>query len=86
MTQIPSFESDRIELLIEQVGRLTEGLTEFRLSMEQSMNEFRADMAEIKLTTRQQAETAASQAETTAKLVAIVERLLAEKGKGNEPI
>ncbi|NET60420.1 MAG: hypothetical protein F6K47_31055 [Symploca sp. SIO2E6] len=99
MTQTPQTdtppEPDRIDLLIEQVGRLTEGLTEFRLSMtesitefraamEQSMNEFRADMAEIKLTTRQQAETAASQAETTAKLVAIVERLLAEKGTGNE--
>ncbi|NEP62486.1 MAG: hypothetical protein F6K31_37085 [Symploca sp. SIO2G7] len=106
MTQTPNLEPDRIDLLIEQVGRFTEGLTEFRLSMtesitefraameqnttefraamEQSMNEFRADMAEIKLTTRQQAETAASQAETTAKLVAIVERLLAEKGTGNE--
>lgn len=50
-----------ITVLTDQVGRLTEGLTEFR-----------ADMAELKETTKQQAD-------TTAKLVGIVEALIQER-------
>lgn len=71
---------NKLDILIEQIGRLTEGITEFRLStqesltefrltMQQSMTEFRADLAEIKETTRVQAETAA-------RLARIVETLI----------
>jgi predicted nucleic acid-binding Zn-ribbon protein len=71
---------NKLDILIEQIGRLTEGiaefrlstqesLTEFRLTMQQSMTEFRADLAEIKETTRVQAETAA-------RLARIVETLI----------
>ena len=49
---------DKIDVLIEQVGHLTEGLTE------------------IKMMVQEQAETSKRQAETTDRLVRIVEMLL----------
>ena len=52
MTQTPQIstrsEPDRIDLLIDQVGRLTEGLTEFRTVITESMTEFRTDLAEFR--------------------------------------
>lgn len=66
-----------LEILTEQVGRLTEGFYEFR-----------ADLREIKDIlqrqtefNQQQAETAASQAGTTASLVRIVEKLLSDRSQ-----
>jgi len=50
MTQTPqistSSEPDRIDLLIDQVGRLTEGLTEFQATMQESLTEFRTVMTQ----------------------------------------
>jgi hypothetical protein len=66
-----------LEVLTEQVGRLTEGLYEFRADLRgikgilQRQTEFN----------QQQAETAASQAETTASLVRIVEKLLNDRSQ-----
>ncbi len=37
-----------IDILMAQVGRLTEGLAEFRFDMQHSITEFRADLVEIK--------------------------------------
>jgi methyl-accepting chemotaxis protein len=80
---------EKLELLVDQVGRLTEGLPEFRM-----------DMAEIKDMIRQQAEVSIrqsenidrlsadiaelkdmvqQQAETAARLSRIVEQLLQER-------
>jgi predicted RNase H-like nuclease (RuvC/YqgF family) len=51
MTNSSSNHSNNLEILTDQVGRLTEGLTEFRLSMEQSSAEFRADLANFRAET-----------------------------------
>ena len=65
------------ELLVSGMGQLLEGITEFR-----------ADMAELKELTQQQgdrieriAQTFESQAETTARLVRIVEQLLSSRNE-----
>jgi hypothetical protein len=58
---------NKLDVLIDQVGHLTEGLTEFR-----------ADMAEIKTMIREQSEVSKRQAETTDRLVKIVETLIAK--------
>ncbi|MBW4474471.1 MAG: hypothetical protein KME45_29465 [Stenomitos rutilans HA7619-LM2] len=49
--------SPKMDVLIDQVGKLTEGITEFRLSMKQSTLEFRADLTEIKAVVQQQSDT-----------------------------
>ncbi|MGJ3254332.1 MAG: hypothetical protein ACFE0J_24835 [Elainellaceae cyanobacterium] len=66
---------EKLEVLIDQVGRLTEGLTEFRSDMRDIKNSIR----ELTETNRQVAETTRQQAETTANLVRIVDRLLDER-------
>jgi hypothetical protein len=58
---------NKLDVLIDQVGHLTEGLTEFR-----------ADMVEIKTMIREQSEVSKRQAETTDRLVKIVETLIAK--------
>jgi hypothetical protein len=58
---------NKLDVLIDQVGHLTKGLTEFR-----------ADMAEIKTMIREQSEVSKRQAETTDRLVKIVETLIAK--------
>lgn len=67
----------QIELLVSGMGQMLEGITEFRV-----------DMAELKELTRQQgdridriAQTFESQAETTARLVRIVEQLLSSRNE-----
>jgi len=67
---------EKIDILVDQVGRLTEGLTKFRLDMQHSITEFRADLAEIKAMVKDQSETSTRQAETADRLVRIVEVLL----------
>ncbi|NEP10210.1 MAG: hypothetical protein F6K14_08320 [Symploca sp. SIO2C1] len=97
MTQTPNIETpsepDRLDLLIEQVGRFTEGLTEFRVVMTESMTEFRTSLAaldqrldRIAVTTERQAAsidrlaiTAESQQQSIEQLAAAV-RLLVERG------
>jgi len=97
MTQTPNIETpsepDRLDLLIEQVGRLTEGLTEFRVVMTESMTEFRTSLTaldqrldRIAVTTERQAisidrltATAESQQQSIEQLAAAV-RLLVERG------
>jgi hypothetical protein len=66
MTQTGS--DDKLDILIGQVGRLTEGLTEFR-----------ADMAEIKSLIRDQVTVANRQEQNIARLVQIVETLIARE-------
>lgn len=65
------------ELLVSGMGQMLEGITEFRV-----------DLAELKELTRQQgdrisriAQTFESQAETTARLVRIVEQLLSSRNE-----
>ena len=110
--------NDKLDILIDQVGRFTEGITEFQLAMTQASEafrtdladlresntkaseEFRAELAEMKAslveqtalirsqnerldrleeTTKRQAATAEQQAETSIRLVGIVEALLQEQ-------
>jgi hypothetical protein len=55
----------KLDVLVDQVGHLTEGMTEFR-----------ADMAELKNMIREQNEISKRQAETADRLVKIVETLI----------
>ncbi|NJO53354.1 MAG: hypothetical protein HC840_32540 [Leptolyngbyaceae cyanobacterium RM2_2_4] len=82
-SQSSTHSDDRIDILVDQVRRLTEGITEFRLSMERSSAEFRAalaefrtDMAELKTTVQRQAATAEHLVQTTDRPVRIVETLI----------
>ncbi len=90
-----------LEILTDQVGRLTEGLVELRITLvdeirevkdliRQQGEEFRADMRAMQEESRQQTEefrlgmteikgVVQQQADTTASLVKIVEKLLNEK-------
>ncbi|MCL6433322.1 MAG: hypothetical protein K6T90_03755 [Leptolyngbyaceae cyanobacterium HOT.MB2.61] len=75
---------DRIDILIDQVGYLTEVITV-------GFQDFRAELAELKEITRQQAETARQQAETAkqqaesvARLIGIMETLL-QNNRGTFP-
>lgn len=61
-------QNHHIDVLTEQVGRLTE-----------SRAEFRTDMSELKTTTRRQAETAERQERNVERLAGLVMRLL-ERG------
>jgi len=77
---------NKVDILTEQVGRLTEGLTDFRMRMEASVEEFRSDLAEIKLTikeqaevSKRQAESSIRQAETADRLARVVETLIQQK-------
>jgi hypothetical protein len=68
---------DRIDILIDQVGYLTEVITV-------GFQDFRAELAELKEITRQQAETAKQQAESVARLIGIMETLL-QNNRGTFP-
>lgn len=70
---------DKLDVLIDQVGRLTEGLTEVRLSTENQHSQFMAEIKELKTsiariakTSEQQAETAKIQADNVAQLIAML--------------
>jgi hypothetical protein len=63
---------DRLDLLTDQVGRFTEGLTEFRMAMERNHQEFNQKLDRIAATTERQAETAD-------RLVKIVELLVQQR-------
>ncbi len=86
----PSGSDDKIDILIDQVGRLTEVVMMGFQDMRAEFRDMRTELAEIKEITRQQAETAKQQAEVAkqqaevakqqaegiAKLAGIVESLL----------
>lgn len=59
-TKLNTFDA-KIEAIADQIGKLTESMTAFRL-----------DLDEIKETTRQQAETAKAQAESVSQLIALL--------------
>jgi methyl-accepting chemotaxis protein len=65
-----------IEALTEQVGRLTEGLTEFKTVMSDGLTDIRNLVERIALTTEQQAAVAQTQAASVDRLTKIVEGLL----------
>ena len=92
----PSGSDDKIDILIDQVGRLTEVVMMGFQDMRAEFRDMRTELAEIKEITRQQAETAKQQAEVAkqqaegiAKLAGIVESLLQREssrpgsGQGN---
>jgi hypothetical protein len=76
----PSGSEDRIEILIDQVGRLTEVVMIGFQDVRDEFREMRTDLAEIKEITRQQSEVAKQQAESVTRLVAIVENLMQRDG------
>lgn len=63
-----------IESLTEQVGRLTEGLTDLRVQEQQRHQEAMAEFTEIREIVRQQAEIARQQAESISRLIGLLER------------
>jgi hypothetical protein len=63
MTTNPNTPDNGLEILTEQVGRLTEGLTEIKLLIQQQAT-----------TADRQAETARLQAESIARLIVLLER------------
>ncbi|MGJ3246911.1 MAG: hypothetical protein ACFE0I_12655 [Elainellaceae cyanobacterium] len=66
MTQLPNNRIDaKLDILIDQVGRLTEGLTEIKRLVQRQAE-----------TSERQAETSERQAETADRLVRIVEMLI----------
>lgn len=65
----------KLDILIDQVGRLTEGLTEIKTLIAEQ-NEISKRQAE---TAAQQAQAAAQQAQTVDRLVGIVGRLIEER-------
>jgi methyl-accepting chemotaxis protein len=67
MTESNSHQSEKIDILIDQVGRLTEVVTI-------GFSEIKAGMADLKATTERQAQVAEQQAETVSRLVDIVNR------------
>jgi len=81
-------QPDDIEMLIEQVGRLTEGLTEFRLAMVDSFTQFNSKLDRMtdKLdgmsdrldrlasVSEEQASTARLQAESITRLIELLQQ------------
>jgi hypothetical protein len=72
----PSNLDLKIEALTDQIGRMTEGITEFKLEIQRNRAEFRADLAELKSMIQAQAEISRQQAATTDRLVGVVETLI----------
>jgi methyl-accepting chemotaxis protein len=73
-------QSESLELLTDQIGRLTEDITEMRVTMREEFGELRSvvreGFSELKAITERQAATAERQAESIAQLVAVVDRLV----------
>jgi hypothetical protein len=67
---------DKIEALTDQVGRLAEGLINFRLEMQRGTTELRAYLAAREAAIERQNEISMRQVETTDRLVRIVETLI----------
>lgn len=64
----------KLEILTEQVGRFTEGLTDLRVQEQQRHQEAMAEFAEIREIVRQQAEVARQQADSVSRLIGLLER------------
>lgn len=84
MTQLN--DSEKIEILIDQVGRMTESITELRMSVTDLRGAVVSGFAELKAITERQAEsierlaqTAERQERNTDRLVGIVETLIQER-------
>jgi methyl-accepting chemotaxis protein len=69
MTQSNGNQPDRLDILIDQVGRLTEVVTT-------GFADLKEGMADLKAITEQQAQVAKEQAENVSRLIGIVEGLL----------
>lgn len=81
MTQLN--DSEKIEILIDQVGRMTESITELRMSVTDLGNTVQSGFAELKAITERQAESidrlAQIQERNVDRLVGIVEALIQER-------
>jgi methyl-accepting chemotaxis protein len=69
----------KLDVLIDQVGRLTEGLTEMRAMSREQLVVAQSQAESVKQlveTVRQQAETAKQQAETNARQTQLLETLI----------
>lgn len=87
MTTLPSNGADqKLDILIEQVGKLTEGLTEFKIEMQQSMTGFRADLGEIKALMHRQAEAMDKQSEAMDKQAEAMDKQVEAMDKQAEAI
>jgi methyl-accepting chemotaxis protein len=75
MTESNGHQPEKIDVLIDQVGRLTEVVTI-------GFNEIKTGMADLKATTERQAQVAEQQAETVRQLVGIVETLIHNQQNG----
>jgi methyl-accepting chemotaxis protein len=65
-----SEQPEKIDILIEQVGRMTEGITEVRLLVERVAQ----TVERVAQTTEQQAVVAAQQAESITRLITMLEK------------
>jgi len=74
MTTLPTDKDDRLEILIDQVGRLTEAQTEFKYEMIDRLDRL-IQMSERQAATAERyAATAERHEENITRLVAVVER------------
>jgi methyl-accepting chemotaxis protein len=85
LTQQSDKSDQKLEALVDQVGRLSEEMTTFRLSMQNGFAEMRTEIkegfaetragfAEIRAITQQQAEVARIQAQNVAELIAVAKQ------------
>ncbi|WP_421654977.1 hypothetical protein [Leptothermofonsia sp. ETS-13] len=77
MTTDDRLINSKLDILIDQIGRLTEGLTEIKLLIQQQAETAKQQADSIKQqadSIKQQAETARLQAESVNKLVALLEQ------------
>ncbi len=64
----------KLDALTDQVGRLTEGITDLKLTVDEGFKQLDARLNQIASTAEQQAETAKQQAESITRLISMLEK------------